>query len=130
MPNSSISSFHNDGPEASGQQLVGQRPLPGLPGGRGVDEPDPISDEVLDALLAGAQTAEEIAGPDGVLAHLTRRLLNRALDAELTAHLGYEAGQRAGGRGGELAQWPADQDGLDRSGPGCDPFAPGSPGHV
>ena len=97
MPNSSISSSHNDGLEASGQQLVGQRPLPGLPGGRGVDEPDPISDELLDALLAGARTAEEIAGPDGVLAHLTRRLLNRALDAELTAHLGYEAGRAPAG---------------------------------
>ena len=75
--------------------------MPGLPGGRGLDEPDDlISDEVLDALLAGAQTADEIAGPDGVLAHLTRRLLNRALEAELTAHLGYEAGQApAGGAG-------------------------------
>jgi len=52
-----------------------------------------ISDELLDALLAGARTAEEIAGPDGLLGQLTRRLLNRALEAELTAHLGYEAGQ-------------------------------------
>ena len=76
-------------------------PLSGLPGGPGVGEREPvISDEVLDALLAGASTAQEIAGPDGVLAHLTRRLLNRALDAELTAHLGYEAGQApAGGTG-------------------------------
>jgi putative transposase len=55
---------------------------------------------VRDALLAGASSAEETAGPDGVLAHLTRRLLNRALEAELTAHLGYEAGQGpAGGAG-------------------------------
>ena len=78
-----------------------RRRLPGLPGGRGLDEPDDlISDEVLDALLAGASSAEEIAGPDGVLAHLTRRLLNRALEAELTAHLGYEAGHApAGGAG-------------------------------
>jgi transposase-like protein len=75
--------------------------LPGLPGGRGLDEPeDVISDAVLDALLAGASTAQEIAGPDGVLAQLTRRLLNRALEVELTAHLGYEAGRApAGGAG-------------------------------
>jgi len=75
--------------------------LPGLPSGRGLDEPDEvISDEVLDALLGGARTAQEIAGPDGVLARLTRRLLNRALEAELTAHLGYEAGRPpAGGAG-------------------------------
>ena len=40
--------------------------LPGLPGGRGLGEPEPvISEEVLDALLAGASTAEGIAGPDG-----------------------------------------------------------------
>jgi putative transposase len=80
---------------------VRERPLPGLPSGRGLDEPDEvISDEVLDALLGGAQTAREIAGPDGVLAQLTRRLLNRALEAELTAHLGYEAGRApAGGTG-------------------------------
>jgi putative transposase len=73
----------------------------GLPGGPALGEPEPeISDQVLDALLAGAQTAQEIAGPDGVLAHLTRRLLNRALEAELTEHLGYEAGKApAGGRG-------------------------------
>jgi putative transposase len=68
--------------------------LPGLPGGPGVDEqPLEISDEVLDALLAGASAAQEIAGPDGLLGQLTRRLLNRALEAELTEHLGYEPDQ-------------------------------------
>ena len=41
----------------------------------------------------GASTAQEIAGPDGLLGHLTRRLLNRALEAELTEHLGYEPDQ-------------------------------------
>ena len=41
----------------------------------------------------GARTAEEIAGPDGLLGQLTRRLLNRALEAELSEHLGYEPGQ-------------------------------------
>ena len=75
--------------------------LPGLPGGPAVGEAESeISDEVLDALLAGARTAQEIAGPDGVLAHLTRRLLNRALEAELTEHLGYEAGLAPAGGGG------------------------------
>ena len=100
MPTSSSSTSHNDALEA-GSERERRRPLPGLPGGRGLDEPDElITDELLDALLAGASTAAEIAGPDGVLAHLTRRLLNRALDAELTAHLGYEPGQApAGGAG-------------------------------
>src|SRR5438874_205204 len=66
----------------------------GLPGGPGLNEESfELSDELLDALLAGARTAEEIAGPDGLLGRLTRRLLNRALEAELSEHLGYEAGQ-------------------------------------
>ena len=75
--------------------------FPGLPDGPGLDqEPFEVSDELLDALLSGARTAEEIAGPDGLLGQLTRRLLNRALEAELTAHLGYEAGQAPPGGAG------------------------------
>jgi transposase-like protein len=73
--------------------------LPGLPGGPSLQRPE-ISDEALDALLAGASTAEEIAGPDGLLAHLTRRLLNRALEAELSEHLGYRPGQAPPGGAG------------------------------
>jgi len=75
--------------------------LPGLPGGPGLDhKPLEVSDEVLDVLLSGVRTAEEIAGPDGVLGQLTRRLLNRALEAELAAHLGYEAGEAPPGGAG------------------------------
>jgi len=102
MPTSSISTSHNNELDpGSERELERGRPLPGLPGGGGLDEPEePISDEVLDALLAGASSAEEIAGPDGVLAHLTRRLLNRALEAEMIAHLGYGSGRApAGGAG-------------------------------
>ena len=60
-----------------------------------VDELSPIarerlSDELIDELLAGARTEQEIVGPGGVLADLTRRLVERALSAELTEHLGYE----------------------------------------
>jgi putative transposase len=49
-----------------------------------------IPDEVIDQVLAGARTEEEIAGPGGLLAGLTKRLLERALEVELTEHLGYE----------------------------------------
>ena len=52
-----------------------------------------LGDELIDELLAGARTEEEIVGPGGVLAQLTRRLVERAMDAELTEHLGYERGQ-------------------------------------
>ena len=49
-----------------------------------------ISDEVIDELLQGASTEEEIAGPGGLLAQLTKRLVERAMEVELTDHLGYE----------------------------------------
>jgi hypothetical protein len=49
-----------------------------------------ISDELIDELLAGASTEEEIAGAGGILAQLTKRLVERAMDAELTEHVGYE----------------------------------------
>ena len=49
-----------------------------------------ISDEVIDQLLGGARTEEEIARPGGLLAQLTKRLIERALEVELTEHLGYE----------------------------------------
>jgi putative transposase len=58
---------------------------------------DRLSDEVIDELLAGARTEEEIVGPGGVLAQLTKRLVERALQAELSAHLGYEPHQEPPG---------------------------------
>src|SRR3954447_22975577 len=51
-----------------------------------------LSDELIDELLAGARSEEEIVGPGGLLALLTKRLVERAMDAELTEHLGYERG--------------------------------------
>jgi putative transposase len=49
-----------------------------------------LSDAVIDELLAGASTEEEIVGPGGLLAQLTKRLVERAMEVELTDHLGYE----------------------------------------
>jgi putative transposase len=88
--------------ERSDPRTVERREVfPGLPGGPDLDgEPLELSDEVLDALLAGARTAQEIAGPGGLLGQLTRRLLNRALEAELSEHLGYERGQAPPGGAG------------------------------
>jgi putative transposase len=56
-----------------------------------------ISDEVIDELLAGAKTEQEIAGPGGLLAQLTKRLVQRAMEVELTDHLGYEPHQEPPG---------------------------------
>jgi hypothetical protein len=47
-----------------------------------------LGDGLIDRLLAGARAQEEIVGPGGVLAQLTRRLVERAVDAELTDQLG------------------------------------------
>ena len=55
-----------------------------------------ISDEVIDE-LCGASTEEEIAGPGGLLADLTKRLLERAMEVKLTDHLGYETHQEPPG---------------------------------
>ncbi len=59
-----------------------------------------IPDEVIDALLAGASTEEEIAGPGGLLAQLTKRLVERAMEVELTDHVGYEPHQEPPGGAG------------------------------
>lgn len=58
------------------------------------NEPGPpeLPDELVDELLAGAKTPQEITGPDGLLQRLTKRLIERAMDAELTEHLGYDRG--------------------------------------
>ena len=49
-----------------------------------------LPDDVVDELLAGARTEEEIVGPGGLLSQLTKRLVERALEVELTDHLGYK----------------------------------------
>lgn len=58
---------------------------------------DQLPDAVIDELLAGARTEEELVGPGGVLAQLTKRLVERAMQAELTEHLGYEPHQEPPG---------------------------------
>src|ERR1017187_1436400 len=65
----------------------------------GVPSDKRISNQVIDELLDGASTEEEIAGPGGLLAQLTRRLVERALEVELTDHVGYEPHQEPPGGG-------------------------------
>jgi putative transposase len=56
-----------------------------------------LPDEVVDELLAGARTEEEIVGPGGLLSQLTKRLVERALEVELTDHVGYDRHQEPPG---------------------------------
>lgn len=48
------------------------------------------TDALLDELLKGHSSAEEILGENGLLKQMTKRMVERALEAELTEHLGYE----------------------------------------
>jgi len=48
------------------------------------------SNELIDQLLKGYQTPEQILGENGLLKQLTQAVIERALGAELTTHLGYE----------------------------------------
>jgi transposase-like protein len=80
-----------------------QRPAGAVRGREGppIELPDGVRDrlagEVVDELLAGARSEEEIVGPGGVLAQLTKRLVERAMAAELTEHLGFEPHQEPPG---------------------------------
>jgi putative transposase len=59
-----------------------------------------LPDEVVDELLAGARTEEEIVGPGGLLSQLTKRLVERAMEVELTDHVGYDRHQEPPGGAG------------------------------
>lgn len=49
-----------------------------------------VSKELLDELLSGVNTPEDLLGSDGLLKELKIGLMERMLGAELTAHLDYE----------------------------------------
>jgi transposase-like protein len=55
-----------------------------------------LPDKVVDELLVGCTRPEDLTGKDGLLAQLTKRLVERALGAELTHHLGYAPGGAPG----------------------------------
>ena len=55
-----------------------------------------IKPEVLDELLKGIKTQDDLAGPNGLLKAITRALVERMLDGELTHHLGYEKNDPVG----------------------------------
>ncbi len=56
-----------------------------------------VPPELVDQLMAKVDAEGlELLGPNGVLAEVTKAVLERALDEELTDHLGYERGDPAG----------------------------------
>lgn len=58
------------------------------------------ADEMMDSLLRSYKVPKDIIGEGGLLAQLTKRLLERAMAAELTSHVGYERGDVEGRNSG------------------------------
>ena len=59
-----------------------------------------IRDELIEELLQGYSSPQDLLGEEGLFKELKKRLLERALGAELSEHLGYEKGDPAGRGGG------------------------------
>jgi putative transposase len=57
-----------------------------------------IKTEVLDELLSGVNSPDDLLGDGGIFRQLKKALMERALGAELTHHLGYEKGAAPAGR--------------------------------
>ena len=74
----------------AGEPIGEPAPPPGILGAMEDDLRSKLPDELVDELLAGADSEEEIVGPGGLLSQLTKRLVERAMEVELTDHLGYE----------------------------------------
>ena len=60
----------------------------------------PISDKLIDQLLEGNKSPEDILGEEGLLKQLTKRVAERALEAEMDHHLGYQKNDPAGNNTG------------------------------
>ena len=71
------------------------------PAGDGSQAPPLVVDRALVARLVGDAQREGVAidGEGGLLAQLTRLVVESALEGELTAHLGYEKHERSSGDG-------------------------------
>jgi putative transposase len=76
-----------------------------------------LPDELIDELLAGARTEEEITGSGGLLGQLTKRLVERAMEVELTDHLGYEPHQEPPGGAGNTRNGSTSKTLITESGP-------------
>src|SRR4051795_9574874 len=55
-----------------------------------------IRDELIEELLQGYSSPQDLLGEDGLFRKLKKALIERALGAELSDHLGYEKGDPAG----------------------------------
>lgn len=65
-----------------------------------------IKPEILDELLAGVSSPEELMGDKGLFRQLKKALMERALGGELTHHLGYAKGDPSPPRAPPPPRWP------------------------
>jgi len=56
----------------------------------------PISDNLIDQLLEGCSSPDDILGESGLLKQLTKKVAERALEAEMESHLGYAKHEPSG----------------------------------
>lgn len=59
-----------------------------------------LTPQLIDDLLEGCETSEDLLGQDGLLQQLTKAIVERALQGELTHHLGYDKHAPAGNNSG------------------------------
>jgi len=59
-----------------------------------------ITPKLIDELLEGCETSDDLLGQEGLLQQLTKALVERALQGELTHHLGYDKHAPAGHHSG------------------------------
>jgi len=59
-----------------------------------------IKDELIDELIKGYKSPEDIIGKNGLLKQLTKAVLERCMQGELTYHLGYEKHEAKGKNSG------------------------------
>ena len=62
-------------------------------------EKQKLSNDLLDAMLVGVKTQEDLWGKEGIITQINKALLERILNAEMDFHLdSTEAGRSAGNR--------------------------------
>ena len=59
-----------------------------------------LDPKLIDELLKQCDNPEEITGKDGLLAQLTKAVMERALEGEMTHHLGYDKNNPEGNNSG------------------------------
>src|SRR5437868_900630 len=93
-------------PYGVGEPVGEPAPSPGIVERLPDEMREMLPDALVDELLGGAKTEEEIVGPGGVLSQLTKRLVERAMEVELRPIVADDEDRKSvvegkgGGRGG------------------------------